>query len=149
MKIEKKIETKVEKNIEESKNRIAVVRISGDVKIREEARETFRRLGLTRKYSCIVLDSPVKSEIWGMVIMVKDFIAYGELDDETFKKLVEIRGKKFKSGKNPNYPENKPMQVFRLHPPRKGIDSKLHFGIKKGVLGNNGKDINKLVERML
>jgi hypothetical protein len=36
---------------------------------------------------------------------------------------------------------------FRLHPPRKGIDSKLQY--PKGVLGNNKKDINKLIERML
>ena len=36
---------------------------------------------------------------------------------------------------------------FRLHPPRKGIKSKLHF--PKGVLGDNKKKINDLVERML
>jgi len=36
---------------------------------------------------------------------------------------------------------------FRLHPPRKGIKSKLQY--PKGVLGNNKKDINKLIERML
>jgi large subunit ribosomal protein L30 len=38
---------------------------------------------------------------------------------------------------------------FRLHPPRGGIDSAKHFGIKKGVLGNNKESINKLIERML
>jgi len=36
---------------------------------------------------------------------------------------------------------------FRLHPPRKGIKSKLHY--PKGVLGNHGEEINKLLERML
>ena len=36
---------------------------------------------------------------------------------------------------------------FRLHPPRKGINSKLQY--PKGVLGDNKKDINKLIERML
>jgi hypothetical protein len=36
---------------------------------------------------------------------------------------------------------------MRLHPPRKGINSKMQY--PKGVLGNHGKDINKLVERML
>ena len=38
---------------------------------------------------------------------------------------------------------------FRLHPPRKGIESKKHFGVGKGVLGDNGKEINKLITRML
>ncbi|KKL95423.1 hypothetical protein LCGC14_1854700, partial [marine sediment metagenome] len=36
---------------------------------------------------------------------------------------------------------------FRLHPPRKGIKSKLHF--PKGVLGDNKEKINDLVLRML
>jgi len=36
-----------------------------------------------------------------------------------------------------------------IHPPRKGIESKKHFGVGKGVLGNNKKEINKLIERML
>ncbi|VVB83591.1 50S ribosomal protein L30 [uncultured archaeon] len=117
---------------------IVIIRISGDVKIREEVRETFRRLGLTRKYSCIVLDKPTPVEM-GMIKEIKDFVAFGELDAETYKKLIEARGKKFKEK----------TKVFRLHPPRKGIDSKLHFGVKKGVLGNHGKEINKLVERML
>jgi hypothetical protein len=38
---------------------------------------------------------------------------------------------------------------FRLHPPVKGIDSKIHFGRKKGVLGDNKDKINDLVRRML
>ena len=38
---------------------------------------------------------------------------------------------------------------FRLHPPRGGIESKKHFGVGKGVLGDNGENINKLLERML
>jgi hypothetical protein len=36
---------------------------------------------------------------------------------------------------------------FRLHPPRKGIKSKLQY--PKGVLGDNKESINKLIERML
>ena len=36
---------------------------------------------------------------------------------------------------------------FRLHPPIGGIKTKLHF--PKGVLGNNKKEINKLIEKML
>jgi large subunit ribosomal protein L30 len=120
---------------------LAVIRIAGDVKIREEFRETMRRLGLKKKYSCVVIENPNAVEL-GMIKHVKDSVAFGELTEEMHKKLVAARGKKFKV-------EKFARPVFRLHPPRKGIDSKLHFGIKKGVLGNNGADINKLVERML
>lgn len=117
---------------------IAIIRISGDVKIREEARETMMRMGLTRKYSCVVLQKPSAVDL-GMIKEIKDFVAFGELDEQTYKELLEKRGKKFKEK----------TKVFRLHPPRGGIDSKLHFGQKKGVLGNHGKDINKLVKKML
>ena len=129
---------------------IAIIRITGDVKIRQDVRETFQRLGLTRKYSCIVLENAKPDEM-GMLNKLKDVVAYGELDKETFKKLVEARGYKPKAGtKISKDKQEKPRrQVFRLHPPRGGIDSKLYFGQKKGVLGNHEDKINKLVERML
>jgi large subunit ribosomal protein L30 len=125
---------------------IAIVRISGQVKVREEVLETFRRLGLSRKYSCIVLENPNPVEL-GMLREVKDFVAFGELDSETFKELVAKRGKKFKK-------DNGKRQVFRLHPPRGGINTKQHYDIekgnvKKGVLGNHGDKINVLVRKML
>jgi large subunit ribosomal protein L30 len=114
---------------------IAIIRIKGQVKIRGNAAETLRRLGLKTKYSCIVLEKPNAVEL-GMIEKVKDFVAFGEINSETFKKLVEARGKKSKTH-------------FRLHPPRGGIESKKHFGVGKGVLGNHKGEINKLLERML
>jgi large subunit ribosomal protein L30 len=132
---------------------ICIIRISGDVKIRDEIRETFRRFGLTRKYSCIVLEKPTPIEL-GMLKHVKDFVAFGELDDATYKKLVEIRGKKFKKTKNSKFEKEERRMVFRLHPPRGGINTKQHYSlekgnVKRGVLGNHGKKINELVEKML
>jgi large subunit ribosomal protein L30 len=114
---------------------IAAIRIKGQVKIRGDAAETLRRLGLKTKYSCVVLEKPKQEEL-GMIEKVKDFVAYGEISQETFKKLVEARGKRSK-------------KFFRLHPPRGGIESKKHFGVGKGVLGNHKGEINKLLERML
>ena len=114
---------------------ICVIRIAGQVGLNREIVNTLYRLRLRKKYSCVVLENPSKEQI-GMVEKVRDFVAYGELDEETYKKLVEARKSKIKN-------------FFRLHPPRKGIESKKHFGVGKGVLGNHGKEINKLVERML
>jgi len=129
---------------------ICIIRIHGDVKIREHSRETLRRLGLTRKYSCIVLEKPTAVEL-GMLKDIKDAVAFGELGNETYKELVEKRGynpKKKNSQSNTNFKKGM-REVFRLHPPRGGIDSKLHFGVRKGVLGNNKEKINELVRRML
>ena len=112
---------------------IAVIRVTGDVNLSERIRETFNRLKLRRKYSCIVLKPTKEQE--GMIKKVRDFVAFGEINENTLKKLVEKRGKK----SNPNF--------FRLHPPRGGIKSKFHF--PRGVLGNHKDKINDLIERML
>lgn len=114
---------------------IAIIRIHGEVKIRKVIVETLNRLNLKRKYTCIVLEKPTEIEL-GMIEKVKDFVAFGEIDKETYKKLVDARGQQG-------------TKFFRLHPPRGGIDSKKHFGVGKGVLGNHKKEIDKLLLRML
>ena len=38
---------------------------------------------------------------------------------------------------------------FRLHPPRGGIETKKHFGVGKGVLGDHKNQISKLLMKML
>ncbi len=112
---------------------IAAIRIRGQVGLRKEVKETLHRLRIRRKYSCIVIEKPNESQL-GMIKSVRDFVAFGEINEETYKKLVEKRAGKIKN-------------FFRLHPPRKGIKSKLHF--PKGVLGDNKEKINDLILRML
>lgn len=112
---------------------IAVIRISGVVGLRKNITETLHRLRLRRKYSCIVIEKPTKEQL-GMINKVRDFVAFGDIDEKTYEKLVEKRKTKIKN-------------FFRLHPPRRGIKSKLHF--PKGVLGNHKDKINELLERML
>ncbi len=116
---------------------IAIIRIAGQVKIRKDMVETLNRLNLKKKYSCILIDKP-KAEELGMIEKIKSFVAYGEINSETLKKLIEARGKYSKSKVH-----------FRLHPPRGGIESKKGFGVGKGVLGNNKEKINDLILRML
>jgi large subunit ribosomal protein L30 len=119
---------------------IAVIRIKGMVKVKQPIVETLYRLKLRRKYVCVLIDEKNK-ELMGMVKKVRDFVAYGPISAEMEKKLIEARGKKDAEG------QVKPF--FRLHPPRGGIDSKVHYPKGKGVLGDNKDDINKLIERML
>ncbi len=140
---------------------LCIIRIKGEVKVNRRIEETLGRLRLKKKYSCVVFQNPSKS-ILGMVKKTYSFVAFGELDKETYKKLIETRGKLIDKDKKKDvekmikgleegktYEEVNLKPYFSLHPPRGGIDSKKHFGIKKGVLGNNKKDINKLVKRML
>ncbi|MEK6906026.1 MAG: uL30 family ribosomal protein [Nanoarchaeota archaeon] len=139
---------------------IAIVRIKGDVKLKSHIKETLHRLRIRRKYSCVVIN-PTKVNL-GMIKKVENFVAFGEIKKDIFEKLIEKRGqlviktKKVDSKKaveelekGKKYEDLNLKPFFRLHPPRKGIDSKLHFGIKKGVLGNNKEKINDLIERML
>lgn len=135
-----------------------IIRISGQVGLRKIIVETLNRLRLQRKYACIVIN-PSKDQL-GMIKKVENFVAFGEINKETFEKLIEKRGQlidkkkkinvkecaeKIEKGKK--YQELNLKPFFRLHPPRKGIDSKKHF--PKGVLGNHKNKINELIERML
>lgn len=115
---------------------IAVIRIKGQVALDKKVIETLHRLRIRKKYTCIAIN-PSEEEM-GMIKSVRNFISYGEISEETYKKLVDARGKKDTEGKL------KPF--FALHPPRGGANTKLHY--PKGVLGEN-KEMDKLVERML
>lgn len=142
----------------ENKKFIALIRISGKVDMDKDAEETFTRLRLGKKYTCVVIQ-PTK-EIEGAINKMRSFIAYGEISNETFKNLIEKRAKVIDKTKKINpekvveellkgkkYSELNIKPYFGLHPPRKGIKSKLHF--PRGVLGNHGPKINDLIERML
>lgn len=113
---------------------IAIIRIKGDVGLKKGIKETLKRLRLKKKYSCVTIE-PNKEQL-GMIKKVREFIAYGEINEDTYKKLVEKRKTKIDN-------------FFRLHPPRGGIESKKAFGVGKGVLGDNKEKINDLIERML
>ena len=162
-------------------NLIAVVRISGMVKVREKISQALHRLRLRRKYSCVLINSKNNSAK-GVLEKVKHYVAYGVLDKKTLVELIKARGISLDKNKidaeqkaapfssaSPNPRKSKGFDdaekiaselesgksleelglkpFFRLHPPRKGIKSKLAY--PKGVLGNNKEDINKLIERML
>ena len=113
--------------------KIAIIRITGEIGLRKDVVETLNRLKLRKKYSCVVFENPTPEQL-GMINKVRDFVAFGEINESTYKKLQEKRKTKIKN-------------FFRLHPPRGGIKTKLHF--PKGVLGNHREEINKLIGRML
>lgn len=134
---------------------LAVIRISGMIKVNKDIADTLDRLRLRRKYSCVLVDSGNKN-VMGMLKKVKFYVAYGSVDRETLVELVKERGsgddvdaEKVVNGLmgGVGLKELGLKPFFKLHPPRKGIKSKLQY--PRGVLGDNKEDINKLIKRML
>jgi len=137
---------------------IIVIRISGLIGISKGAGETLHRLRLRKKYSAILIESSKGND--KMLTKIRNYVAYGIVDKATLKSLIEKRGKsltkeKIDADKVIEQLGKKSLvslglkPFFSLHPPRGGIESKKHFGVGKGVLGDNKEKINDLVRRML
>jgi len=137
---------------------IAIIRISGQIDVVKDIKETLSRLRLRKKFVCVVIDE--RKEILGMLMKVRNFVAYGKINDKTLEELIKKRGKAEDKKKKIDAKEASEMILknrsfegtglkpfFRLHPPRGGFDSKKHF--PRGVLGNHGDKINELIIRML
>ncbi|MEM0215265.1 MAG: 50S ribosomal protein L30 [Archaeoglobaceae archaeon] len=149
---------------------LAVVRLRGTVDVHKKISETLRLLRLHRRYNCVII--PDTPSYRGMLQVVKDYVAFGEIDHEILALLLRSRGRlegnkrltdeyvKEKTGysgieefakavvegkaKLSDIPGLKP--VFRLHPPRKGLKNiKWHY--PRGDLGYH-KDIKDLLYRM-
>jgi|SRR3989344_1147541 len=141
---------------------IIAVRIAGMVDMPGRFSEALYRLRLGRKYSAVLV-KPTEPNL-KLLRILRDHIAYGDIDKETLimllKKRAKMTGKldkdkKIDAEKIASELDKKSLSelgvkpFFRLHPPIGGINTKNHFPIKKGVLGDNKTEINKLVRRML
>lgn len=139
--------------------KIAVILVRGFVGVSKPIKDTLLMLHLRRKNNCVIL--PSTPEFKGMIQKVKDYVTWGEIDEEVFKELVEKKGSEYKGRlsdrkekyKFPYFELNgkKYKKYFRLNPPKKGFGRK---GIKipfkvGGGLGSRGEEINDLIQRML
>lgn len=153
------MEKKIEKE-NKSQGNVAVIRVRGNIGINQDIKDTLRTLRLYNNNYCIVL--PKNGQIMGMIKKAKDYITWGDIDDETFKLLCERRGEEYKDRVKDNkgkisynkffsFNGKNLKKVFRLNPPIKGYGRK---GIKVpfskgGALGNRAEKINDLIKRML
>jgi len=152
----------------------AVVRVRGTVNIHPDIKKTLTLLNLTRVNHCVLIEEKPSSK--GMLNVVKDYVTWGDnLDKDVLTNLIKKRGRligdkkitedhiksstsysnieklseaiinnKFKYKEIPNV---KP--VIRLNPPKKGYKGIKRSFKKKGSLGYRGKEINKLLDRMI
>jgi len=131
----------------------AVIRIRSTIGASREIRDTLKMLNLHRINSCTIIHPNPSYK--GMLQKVKDYVTWGEIDDETLKLLLEKRAKvenveeainKLKEGTKLKEITN---PCIRLHPPRKGYKSIKRPYKLGGAAGYRGKDINELIRRML
>ena|SRR3989344_3887330 len=154
--------------------KIAVIRIRGSTGIKKEIKDTMGMLRLYNKNHCVIIDN--SPNLIGMLRKVKDYVTWGEIDENTFKELLLNRGRIVGKKKlNEQYLKEKTKLsieefskeffnfkktlkdvpglklYFRLKPPVKGFERK---GIKTpfsmgGVIGYRKDKINNLLLRML
>ncbi len=138
----------VEKSaVQSSYSKIAVVRVRGVRNMEPKIKYTLELLRLSRPHHCVLIATSPQN--MGMINVVKDYIAFGPVKDETVAKLIEKRGEKgkirFKDYKGAEKVTHDP--VFRLHPPRKGYkDIKSNY--PRGDLGKR-PDMDDLLTRMM
>src|SRR3989338_4261494 len=154
------MENKTEVNVTNSQKQLAVIRIRGLTGMRVKIEDTLQMLRLYKKNYCCVL--PHNHVYIGMLKKAKDYITWGEIDDETFNTLVSKRGEEFNgretdSKEKINYNDfisinnKKIKKYFRLNSPKRGFERKgiKHSFQQGGALGYRGTAINDLIKRMV
>ena len=144
----------------QNSEKVAVVRIRGLTGVKHAINRTLNKLRLYKKNYCVVV--PRNASYMGMIKTAKDYITWGEIDNDTYNELMNKRKEEFKervSDKQGKIQYTKFIEIdgkrikkfFRLNSPKKGYGRK---GIKvsfvnSGALGYRGKEINDLIRRML
>ncbi|MBI2541102.1 50S ribosomal protein L30 [Candidatus Woesearchaeota archaeon] len=139
---------------------LAAIRIKGMVNTNRRIEDTLSMLRLYRRNYCAV--APDTHIIVGMLKKAKDCITWGEIDNDTFKMLVEKRGEEFKGTEKDSknkieyndfavIDNKKIKKYFRLNSPKKGFGRKglKHTFKEGGALGYRGSAINDLIKRMI
>ena len=143
-----------------SDKKIAIVRVRGTTGVRVDIDDTLKKLRLYKKNYCVVV--PKTENYLSMVRKVSGYVTWGDVDEGTYKTLIEKRMREYKgrvsdSKGKINYNKfidvngKKIKKIFRLNSPKKGYGRK---GIKVsftngGALGYRGDKIKDLIIRMI
>lgn len=151
----------------------AVIRVRGQPDVNCDIEYTMNLLGLTRVNHCVVV--PENDVTKGMLQKVKDYVTWGEVNEETLVNMIRVRGRlsgdvmitddylkdnsEFKTVEemaNAIISSEYRMKdvegakvVFRLHPPIKGYEGNKRSFRNGGALGYRGEKVNDLIARML
>jgi len=150
-----------------------VIRVRGIPDVNRDIAHTMDILGLNRVNHAVVV--PETDSIKGMLQKAKDYVTWGEVDQETLAAMIRARGRvagddsvtddylkersEFATVEDmakaiiendyrmKDVDGAKP--VFRLHPPVKGYEGNKRSFQNGGALGYRGAKINDLINRML
>ena len=114
---------------------IAAVKVRGSIDARQKTQRTLEDLGLETRHECAVFEDT--ESIRGMLSIAKDYITFGEVDEETVEKLEERNGGDLEAG-----------NTIRLSPPTGGFRSTKKQVGQGGSLGKR-KDMDELVQKMV
>ncbi|MBK7385647.1 MAG: 50S ribosomal protein L30 [Methanothrix sp.] len=148
----------------------AIVRLRGEVNLRPEIKDTLAMLHIHRVNHCVVVKEDPHYR--GMIQKVKDYVAWGKIDDSTLAMLLERRGRLSANRRlteqylKENTPYSSFMElakainsgsaslkdlqikpIFRLHPARKGLRTTKKTVQQGGDLGFH-PDLTDLIKRM-
>ena len=148
----------------------AIVRLRGEVNLRPEIKDTLAMLHIHRVNHCVVVKEDPHYR--GMIQKVKDYVAWGKIDDSTLAMLLERRGrlsanrrlteqylkentpyssfKELAKAINSGSASLKDLQIkpiFRLHPARKGLRTTKKT-VQQGVDLGFHPDLTDLIKRM-
>ena len=148
----------------------AIVRLRGEVNLRPDIKDTLAMLHIHRVNHCVVVKEDPHYR--GMIQKVKDYVAWGEIDDDTLAMLLERRGrlsanrrlteqylkentpyssfKELAAAINSGSASLKDLQIkpiFRLHPARKGLRTTKKTVQQGGELGFH-QDLTDLIKKM-
>lgn len=114
---------------------LAAVRVRSDIDAREKVSRTLQDLNLDKNNQCAVFEG--SDSVRGMLELVKDYVAYGEIEDETLEALKDRRGGDIENGDTVNL--TAPSGGYR--------DTKKNVG-QGGSLGQN-PDMDQLIQSMV
>jgi len=140
----------------------ATIRIRGTVNVSPKIKKGLIMMNLRRANNLSLWKEDANS--LGMINKVKDYVAFGKVNDETLKELIAKKARpanplekldakkafeELKKGKSAKEAGIK--NFFTMAPPaggfeRKGIKVPFKLG---GALGNRGEKINELIKKMM
>ncbi|HPT37512.1 MAG TPA: 50S ribosomal protein L30 [Methanothrix sp.] len=148
----------------------AIVRLRGEVNLRPEIKSTLEMLRMHRVNHCIIVRED--EHFRGMIQKIKDYVAWGKIDDDTLAMLLEKRGRLSANRRlteqflkeNTSYRSFKELAsavnsgaaslkelgikpIFRLHPARKGLKTIKKTAQQGGDLGFR-TDLADLINKM-
>ena len=71
--------------------KLAVIQVRGFIGVSKKHKDGMTILGLRRKNSCVLIDNNANN--LGALVRLKDYVTWGEANIETFKMLLEKRGR--------------------------------------------------------